>query len=114
MTCCAGTISPPANNTAMTTENSLLKDARKLLAIGSGIGIEIRGGDLEVAVARVRPGRIRVPGTLAIPNFAARPAVEWGVEYQRFVKSLGVAHLSATVLLPRREVIVRHVSLPGV
>ena len=31
-----------------------------------------------------------------------------------FLKSLGTSHLSATVLLPRREVIVRQVSLPGV
>src|SRR5262249_48681616 len=35
-------------------------------------------------------------------------------EYSRFLKSMGASHLSATVLLPRRDVIVRSVALPGV
>src|SRR5579862_8450988 len=98
----------------MPTETSILKDARKLLAFGSSIGIEIRGDDLEVVVARVRPGRVHVLGRATIANFASRPAAEWGAEYLRFIRSAGVGHLSATVLLPRRDVIVRHVSLPGV
>ena len=38
------------------------KDLRKLLAFGSGVGIEIGATDLEVAAARVRPTRIRVLG----------------------------------------------------
>jgi len=90
------------------------KDLRKLLAFGSGVGIEIGPAGLEVVVARVRPSGIRVLGRLAIPNFAGRPAAEWGAEYTRFLKSLGAGHLSATVLLPRREVTVRQVMLPGV
>ncbi len=90
------------------------KDVRKLLAFGSGVGIEIGATDLEVVVARVRPSRIHVLGRLAIANYAGRPAAEWGAEYARFLKSLGTSHLSATVLLPRREVIVRQVALPGV
>jgi hypothetical protein len=97
----------------MSTEISL-KDARKLLAFGSSIGIEIRGDDLEVVVARVRPTGIHVLGRVVIQNCAGRPAAEWGAEYTHFIRAAGVGHLSATVLLPRREVIVRHVSLPGV
>jgi Tfp pilus assembly protein PilN len=93
---------------------SIPKDVRKLMAFGSGVGIEIAGSDLEVVVARVRPSRIHVLGRLTIQNFAARPAAEWGAEYTRFLKSLSASHLSATVLLPRREVIVRQVALPGV
>src|SRR5450432_1285490 len=89
-------------------------DLRKLLAFGSGVGIEIGAGSLEVAAARVRPSRIHVLGRLSIENFAARPAAEWGAEYSAFVKSLGIGHLSATVLLPRRDVIVRQLALPGV
>ncbi len=94
--------------------SSISKDVRKLLAFGSGVGIEIAGADLEVVAARVRPSRISVLGRLTIANYAGRPAADWGAEYTRFVKSLGVSHLSATVLLPRREVIVRQVMLPGV
>jgi hypothetical protein len=93
---------------------ALPTDIRKLLAFGSGIGIEIGDTDLEVAVARVRPSKVRVLGRLTIENFEARPAAEWGEEYAKFLKSVGMGHLSATVLLPRREVIVRHVTLPGV
>src|SRR5437016_9176709 len=90
------------------------KDLRKLLAFGSGAGIEIGATDLTVVVARVRPNRVRVPGRLVIEDYASRPAAEWGKEYTSFLKSVGADRMSATVLLPRREVIVRHVALPGV
>jgi hypothetical protein len=36
------------------------------------------------------------------------------MEYASFLKSLGLKHVSATVLLPRRDIIARHVALPGV
>jgi len=98
----------------MPVEIPISKDLRKLLAFGTGVGIEIGPRDLEVAVARVRPSRVQVLGRLAIRDFAARPAAEWGAQYMGFLKSLGAGHLSATVLLPRREVIVRHLALPGV
>jgi hypothetical protein len=92
----------------------LTKDFRKLLAFGSGIGIEIGANALEVIAARVRPGKIEVLGRLVIEDYATRPAAEWGAEYGRFLASLGMSHLAATVLLPRREVIVRQMALPGV
>ncbi|HLI85994.1 MAG TPA: PilN domain-containing protein [Bryobacteraceae bacterium] len=89
-------------------------DIKKFLAFGSSIGIEIAAEDLEVTAVRVRPARIQVAGHATIANFAARPAGEWGAEYLAFLKSLAMAHVSATVLLPRREVIVRQLALPGV
>ena len=98
----------------MSLEIPISKDLRKLLQFGSGVGIEIGATDLEVVAARVRPNGVHVLGRLAIANFAARPAAEWGAEYARFLKPLGLSHLSATVLLPRREVIVRQMALPGV
>src|SRR5215467_6134571 len=90
------------------------KEVRKLVAIGSGVGIEIRGKDLEIVLARVRRGKVEVPARLVIEDYAARTAAEWGTEYAAFLKSAGASRLSATVLLPRRDVIVRHVALPGV
>lgn len=87
---------------------------RKWLAIGTGIGIEIRGDDLHVVAARVRPSGVRWLGALTIASFRARPAAEWGKEYAQFVRKLGLSHLPAAVLLPRGEVIVRQISLPGV
>ena len=38
----------------------------------------------------------------------------WGTDYAAFVRKHGCAHVAATVLLPRRDVMVRHVALPGV
>src|SRR3954464_3976027 len=93
---------------------NLSKDFRRLLAFGSGVGIEIRPDALEVVAARVRPSKVDVVGRMLIENYAGRPAAEWGAEYARFLVSLGMQHLSATVLLPRREVIVRQLPLPGV
>ena len=100
--------------TRMPRPLSITKDLRKLLAFGSGLGIEIGAEALEVAVTRVRPNRVQVLGRRTLAGYASRPAAEWGAEYTRFLNELGVGHLSATVLLPRREVIVRLVSLPGV
>jgi Tfp pilus assembly protein PilN len=87
---------------------------RKLLAFGSGAGIEICGRDLEAAVARVRPSAIQVLGRLSIRGFRDRRAAEWGAEYAAFLKARGMSHLAATVLLPRQDVIVRQISMPGV
>jgi Tfp pilus assembly protein PilN len=98
----------------MAANTSIVKDVRKLMAFGSGVGIEVGAADLEVVAARVRFAGIRVLGRQVIPNYASRPASEWGAEYARFLKSMGAGRLSATVLLPRREVIVRQMALPGV
>jgi len=98
----------------MPQDSTISKDFRKLLAFGSGVGLEIGATDLEVAITRVRPNKIQVLWRLTIENYASRPAAEWGAEYTRFLKAAGVERLSATVLLPRREVIVRQIALPGV
>ena len=62
----------------MPKQIQIFKDLRKLLAFGSGVGIEIGAADLTVVVARVRPKHVRVTGRLVIENYAARPAAEWG------------------------------------
>ena len=98
----------------MPAQGSPSLDIRKLLAFGSGVGIEIGAGDLEIVAARVRAARVRVIGRLLVSGYAERPAAEWGAEYNRFIRKAGLGHLTATVLLPRREVIVRQVMLPGV
>jgi len=98
----------------MPASPSITKDFRKLLAFGAGVGIEVGTASLEVAAARVRPSSIHVLGRTTIHGFNSRPAAEWGMEYARFLKSVGLKHVSATVLLPRREVIARQLALPGV
>jgi len=89
-------------------------DLKKYLAFGSGVGIEIGAQDLKVTAARVRPDGVEVVGVTTIRDFSQRPAAQWGLEYSRFLQQAGASHLAATVLLPRRETIVRQIALPGV
>ncbi|HUJ22660.1 MAG TPA: PilN domain-containing protein [Bryobacteraceae bacterium] len=89
-------------------------DLKRFVSFGSGVGIEIREKNLEVTAVRVRPNGIAVLGSTTICNYAERPAAEWGAEYGRFLEETGATHLAATVLLPRRETIVRQIALPGV
>jgi Tfp pilus assembly protein PilN len=89
-------------------------ELRTLLAFGTGIGIEIRAQDLAITLTHVRPNGARVAAATVIQNFRARPAGEWGSEYLRFLRASGGSHLAATVLAPKREVIVRQIALPGV
>jgi Tfp pilus assembly protein PilN len=91
-----------------------LAEIRKWLAVGTGVGVAIGERDLTVTVARIRPSGARVLGAATIERFRERPAAEWGAEYAEFLKSLGESHQSATVLLPRREIIVRQLALAGV
>lgn len=91
---------------------------KKILAIGSGIGIEIAGPrgseSLDIAAVRVRPTGARVIGRLTIEDFPHQAAGVWGTEYAAFLRKLDLRNMPATVLLPRQEVIVRTLTLPGV
>jgi Tfp pilus assembly protein PilN len=91
---------------------------RRRLAFGSGVGIQIDGPrgeeSLGLAAVRVRPSGARVRGTLEIADFAHQPAAEWGASYAAFLRQAGMPQAVATVLLPRQDVIVRQLSLPGV
>jgi Tfp pilus assembly protein PilN len=94
--------------------NALTSALRHAVSFGTGAGIQIAGADLEIAVARVRPTGVQVLGRLTIQRFRERPAAQWGAEYTALLAKLGTPHLSATVLLPSPEVIVRQMVLRGV
>ncbi len=87
---------------------------RKWTSFGTGVGIEIGVRDLRVVAVRVRPAGIELIGDLTIPSFLDRPAAQWGAEYARFAENIGASHIAAWALLPRGEVIVRPIALPGV
>lgn len=87
---------------------------RQMLRFGTGAGIVVGERDLQVCLARVRPSSARVLATLLIEDFRNRPAAEWGVQYAAFLKQHSASHLAALVLLPRSQVIVRTLRLPGV
>ncbi len=91
---------------------------KKMLAFGGGVGIQIvgpRGSEsLRIAAARVRPGRAQLRGGFTIEDFPHQPAGQWGADYAAFLKKLGLRYVAATVILPRADVIVRPLTLPGV
>jgi len=87
---------------------------RKWLAFGSGLGVEISSNELRVTAVRVRPGAIRHLDSIVLPGYTDRPAADWGAELSAFARRSGLAGLPVHVLLPRGEVIVRTLALPGV
>ena len=91
---------------------------RKWFAIGSGAGLEIAGPrgseSLRVSAVQVRPTGARVLGGFTIEDFEHQPAAAWGADYAAFLGKLGLRHVAANVVLPRHEVIVRQLALPGV
>ncbi len=91
---------------------------KKLLAFGSGVGIQIvgpRGAEsLHIAAVRVRPTGARLIDSLVIEDFRRQPAAEWGAIYGAFLRKWGMGHAAAVVLLPRGDVILRPLPLPGV
>lgn len=91
---------------------------RKWVAFGSGVGIEIEGApgeeSLHVTAVRVRPNGARVLDGYTVQDFRHQAAGVWGTDYAAFLRKLGLSYAVATVLLPRRDVIVRELFLPGV
>jgi Tfp pilus assembly protein PilN len=87
---------------------------RQWLAFGTGVGIEVCEQELRVTIVRVRRSETAVLGSATVTDYKTRPAAEWGAELATFLRQVGTAHIAATVLLPRRDVIVRTLVLPGV
>jgi Tfp pilus assembly protein PilN len=76
--------------------------------------MEVRGEDLLLTMVRIRPNGIQLSGRHLIQNTRQRPADDWVSEYRAFIKKLGASHVPCVLLLPRRDSVVRIVSMPGV
>ncbi len=87
---------------------------RTWLIFGTGLGIAVQGDNLDVAIARSRAAGPRLAAATTISDFRHRPATEWGKELTLFLIAAGEPHLAATLVLPREEIIVRTLNLPGV
>lgn len=87
---------------------------RKWLAIGTGVALEVDGLDLRALAVRVRPGGVTVLGEHRTQRYGERQAAEWGAELLAFLKQVGVGRRPVWLVLPRQEVIVRQLMLPGV
>jgi Tfp pilus assembly protein PilN len=86
----------------------------RFLAFGVSVGISIQGNSLEIVLVRVRPNGVTIVARATIADFHHRAPADWGREFREFLVQHGEKHLSATVLLPRRDVIVRLAAVPGV
>ena len=91
-----------------------MKSARRWLLLGTGLGIAIGPRNLDWAIVRSRPSGPVVVASGAIRDFRTRPAAEWGAELAGLMATARERHLAASLLLPRDEVIVRTLHLPGV
>jgi hypothetical protein len=87
---------------------------RRATIFGTGFGIAMGERNLEAAIVRARPAGPALLAVATIADFRTRPAAEWGAELTKCLSQAGEARLAATVLLPRDEVIVRSIRLPGV
>ncbi len=87
---------------------------KRIFRLGTGCGLEIRGEDLAVVAVKSRPAGVSVLGQTRLEGFRHRPPRDWGSQYAAFLKDLGLTHLSATVALPREDMIVRQLLLPPV
>lgn len=81
---------------------------------GTGVGIELRGDDLRLVAAKIRPSGFTALACETIADTRNRPAADWGAEYARLLKRHGLGHVAAAVCLPRHDVILRQVQLPPV
>ena len=82
--------------------------------MGTGFGIAIGARHLEAAIVRSRASGPTLLAVISIADFRTRPAAEWGAELLAFLAAASAKHLTATAILPREEVIVRTLKLPGV
>ena len=98
--------------TPASTHPSTRSQWRPLLGFGTGVAIDISGDALELAIVQMKPSGPELLRRATIVSYNERPAAEWAREFRDFVR--GHEPSGITVLLPRRDVIVRHVHLPGV
>jgi len=87
---------------------------RRALVFGTAVSVELGETDFHAIVVRARPAGASVISKLTISDYRTRPPKEWGSEYHKWLREQGERNLSALVVLPRRESIVRVVALPGV
>lgn len=86
---------------------------RKALRFGSGVGLSLGNEGIRAVIVKVRPtGPVLVAETF-IESFSGRPAAEWGGELQKFLATNEAVPYAALALLPRHEVLLRLIHLPG-
>lgn len=114
MSAAAQETAPPAAAVNAPAAGAALPGWRRATLFGTGFGIAIGERNLDVAIVRARPSGATLVAATTIADFRSRPAAQWGAELAKFLAAAGESRLAATVLLPRDEVVVRTIALPGV
>ncbi|GEM_PF-3725170 len=84
-----------------------------MLTWKTAIGIAVRGEDLEFVCLKRGLGGVREAGRTVLSGFRARRADEARAAYAEFLRSQGLSAANAIVALPRRDVLLRTLVLPG-
>ena len=92
----------------------VIRGWRRALGFGSALAIAVGPRDLQVLLLVVRPGGLKIAAAEIVENYASVPAQEWGNRIRRLLQQHDQRALGATVLLPRSEVSVRQIAMPGV
>src|SRR5438876_572676 len=84
-----------------------------MLTFKTAIGIVVRGDDLELVCLKRGLNGVREGGRTILSGFRARRSAEAGAAYREFLRSQGLSSANAIVALPRRDVLLRTLTLPA-
>jgi len=83
-----------------------------MFTLKTAIGIAVHGDDLELVCLKRGLGGIAEAGRTRIANFRAQRADLAAAAYRDFLRACGLSQANAIVALPRRDVLLRTLSLP--
>ena len=84
-----------------------------MLSFGSGVGLSLGRRDLRAVIVRIRPSGPSLVAEKVLQGYRERSAVEWGADLRRFLAEHEAERYAAIGLLPRDEVLLRVIALPG-
>jgi Tfp pilus assembly protein PilN len=90
-------------------------DRKKIggLSLQTSLGLLIQGETLSLALVSRRLRSVRLLDTLILPSFRQKPVAEVRSEISAFLSRNRVTHFRGVVVVPREDVIVRQLDLPG-
>ena len=83
------------------------------IGLQSGIGIDCEGDTLRAVYIRRQRNRVRVAGSLEIPEYRELGAAECGRRYREFLGKYGLKAPRTVVVLPRAAVLLRSLGFPS-
>jgi Tfp pilus assembly protein PilN len=84
-----------------------------MLTLKTAIGIAIRGEDLEFVCLKRTLGGVSEPETMRLEKYRAMRPADAGRAYRQFLERCGLSATNAMVALPRRQVLLRVITLPA-